>query len=252
MLRLTYLGSYYLSVFWERLTGRQAWLRELGDYFKITPEQVLRNYQNKTDYTKKLWRQKPRRTKAQIFSFYQETDYFVYRQKWFNRYKAFWDIALPFLLKRQGKFCEYGSGIGPVTAWLVKFFPGWQYTLVDLDCPVFDFAKWRFRERDNINFKTVTSRKLPLTQKYDVITCKQVFEHVPNALELSHHLVVHLNPGGWLYLDYINEPGQENLKSSARMRQQVLAFLRQTLRPVFAIDAGNAQEGYGLYLKPNS
>lgn len=210
----------------------------------------MQNYQQKYQQAKNLWQKKTRNSLQRIFSFYQETDYFIYRQKWFNRHKAFFDIALPLWLKPAGQFCEYGSGIGPVTAWLLKFFPNWGYTLVDLDCPVFDFAQWRFKQYSKVNFKTVSAVKLPLTKKYDVITCKQVLEHVPNSWALVRHLVEHLKPQGWLYLDYIHEPGQENLVASAKQRRQVLAYLQQSLKPIFTINPNSEVEGYGLYLKP--
>lgn len=248
-LRRLYLVNYYLNLASETIFHHTAWTQELADYFKITPDQAKANYLKKQVLANRLWRQKSRRSIKQIFAFYQETDYFVYRQKWFNRHKAFWDIALPFWLKKPGNFCEYGSGIGPVTAWLISRFPEWHYTLVDLNCPVFKFARWRFRQNKKVNFKTVGVDRLPLTQKYDVITCKQVLEHVPNPLELIKHLVQHLRPGGWLYLDYINEPGEENLTVSSKQRRLVLAFLAKNLTPILAIDPNNHEEGYGLYLR---
>lgn len=248
-LRWFYLAHYYLNFAGERFIRRLAWTEELSAYFKITADQVAANYLAKQALANRLWRQKTRRSIKQIFSFYQETDYFVYRQIWFNRHKSFWDIALPFWLKRSGQYCEYGSGIGPVTAWLIKYFPNWHYTLVDLSCPVFKFAHWRFHEHKNVDFKTVEIKRLPLTRQYDVITCKQVLEHVPNPLELIKHLVKHLRPGGWFYLDYINEPGGENLIASSRQRRLVLAYLAKTLRSVMAIDPDKQQEGYGLYLR---
>jgi len=246
-LRLVYLAAYHLSLAKEKLTGRQFWTKELAAYFNLTPKRVLKNYRSKQVEANRLWDKKNRNSLKQFFSFYQETDYFVYRQMWFNRHKAFWDIALPFYLKPDGSYCEYGSGIGPVTNWLIKRFPQWHYTLVDLDCPVFKFAQWRFREKKQVGFKTVGLKKLPLTKKYDVITCKQVLEHVPNPLELIKHLINHLRPGGWLYLDYINEPGGENLTQSAQQRRLVLAYLFKTLRPIFSIEPDSQKEGYGLY-----
>lgn len=246
---MAYLVNYYLNLFWEKISGQSAWSEELAQYFKISSQQVLNNLQQKKHFTDNLWHQKKRRSVPQIFSFYSETDYFIYRQKWFNRYKAFWDIALSLLLKSKGSFCEYGSGIGPVTYWLIKLFPQWQYTLVDLNCPVFSFAKWRFKSNQNVNFRQVIFNKLPLIQQYDVITCKQVLEHVPNPYDLVKHLIDHLKPGGWLYLDYIFDPGKENLAQSAKQRNKVITYLNHHLRPIFSIDKSNPAEGYGLYLK---
>ena len=245
------MAQYHWLSLLEKISRNQPWTEELAEYFHLSPAKVLTNFYKKKLLANRLWRQKARRTNSQIFSFYSETDYFVYRQKWFNRHKAFWDIALPLFLKHQGWFCEYGSGIGPVTSWLIKLFPNWHYTLVDLDCPALQFARWRFQRYHNIDFKIVRSEKLPLTQNYDVITCKQVFEHVPNALDLVKHLVAHLRPGGWLYLDYIWKSGDENLSQSSQQRKQVLTYLSTRLQPVLAINPASHEEGYGLYLKPS-
>lgn len=244
------MAQYFGQLFLEKIGWGQSWIMDLSQYFHLSLAQILSNFSQKQLPANRLWRQKKRRTRDQIFSFYSETDYFIYRQKWFNRHKAFWDIALPLFFKPRGRFCEYGSGIGPVTAWLIKYFPSWQYTLTDLDCPALQFARWRFRSNPNVNFKIVKTKSLPLTQNYDVITCKQVLEHVPNASELIKHLVNHLHPGGWLYLDYVCDPGQENLTQSARQRKQVLTYLSTYLRPVLTINPASRTEGYGLYLKP--
>lgn len=243
------MANYHLLLWREWLTGRADWAKELADYYRVTAAEILADFHKKQEQANDLWKKKNRNSIDKIFSFYSETDYFVYRQKWFNRHKAFYDIGLPLFVKKEGNFCEYGSGIGPVTAWLIDKFPGWRYTLVDLNCPAFDFARWRFRKNKNVDFKTVTSKKLPLNCQYDVITCKQVLEHVPNPRELVEHLVDHLKPGGWLYLDYINEPGSENLSVSAKNRRGTLRYLKERLHPVFAVDPEKKEEGYGLYLR---
>src|SRR5437899_2278204 len=80
---------------------------------------------------------------------------------------------------RRGVFCEYGSGVAPVTAFLRPRFPEWRYTLVDLPTPTLAFARWRFREHANVEFKEPGfGTDLPLTSPYDVITCLDVLEHV--------------------------------------------------------------------------
>ena len=249
LLRLLNLCHYHLGLIGGKFASGSAWSRELGRYFKTSPDKIVKAYQEKRPEAAKLWQKKTRRQIKAIFSFYSESDYWVYRQTYFNSHKTFLDIAYPLLFKPQGKLCEYGGGVGPVTHWLINHFPNWKYKIVDLDCPALKFSRWRFRHRPQVNFAVVRTAASPLQDNFDVITCKQVLEHVPNPLVVVKTLVKHLNPGGWLFLDYVNSPGRENLERSARQRRRVLTYLKQQLRPVFAIDPNQPEEGYGLYLR---
>lgn len=247
--RIINLVNYYLLFLREKFTKVPDWVKELCRYYRTTPAAILNQYQNKRSQTAKLWHKKKRSTINQIHSFYQETDYFVYRQVYFNHRKSFWDIALALFLKKEGNFCEYGGGVGPVTRWCLKKFPRWHYQVVDLNCPVLNFSRWRFHHHPNVTFGEVKANKLPLRQNYGVIVCKQVLEHVPNPLEVVKHLVKHLQSGGWLFLDYVNDPGAENLTTSSSQREAVLKFLHKNIQTVFSINPASNREGYGLYVK---
>jgi len=249
LLRFLNLCYYHLFALLDKFFSTSNWTEELSRYFSTSPEKIVQAYQQKRPVAAKLWLKKQRQQINQIFSFYSETDYWVYRQTYFNRNKIFLDIALALGLNSGVRFCEYGGGVGPVTHWLIDKFPRWQYQIIDLDCPALKFCRWRFRGKSNVSFKIVTSLNPPLNGNFDVITCKQVLEHVPNPLAIVRQLVKHLNPGGWLFLDYVNHPGRENLSRSARERRQVLGFLRTRLRPIFSIDPNKSDEGYGLYIK---
>jgi len=244
--RIINLVYYHLSRLLEKLGKKPAWPQELSQYFKISEQKVISQYQEKRQIAAKLWNKKNRNTVSKIQSFYNETDYFVYRQNYFNNHKAFFDIALALFLKSKGNLCEYGAGVAPATNWLIKKFPHWQYTLADLNSPTLKFIRWRFKERTNVDFAIVAS-KLPLKKKYDVIICKQVLEHVPNPLKVIKHFIKHLNSNGWLFLDFIYEPGEENLPSSAKQRKKVLQYLKERLQAISIIDPDNPAEGYGLY-----
>lgn len=249
ILRVINLIYYYFLEISEQFSSTSPWVEELSRYFKTNPDKIIQAYREKRLQAAKLWINKPRQQIKQIFSFYSETDYWVYRQTYFNRHKAFLDIALALLLKRKGRFCEYGGGVGPITHWLINKFPNWQYQIVDLDCPVLKFSRWRFRDKTNVGFKIVNSVLPPLHDNFDVITCKQVLEHVPNPMVIVQQFVKYLNPGGWLFLDYVNNPGRENLTSSAKKRQETLNYLDSHLQAIFKINPNQAHEGYGLYLK---
>lgn len=249
LLRLANLVNYHLSEMLEKITKTPSWAKELSRYFKTTPEKIIKIYWQKRQQTKTLWHKIKRQKLTKIFSFYSETDYFIYRQNYFNRHKSWWDIALALSLKKSGRLGEYGAGIGPVTNWLIKKFPHWQYHLIDLNCPTFKFSRWRFRHQKNVSFSSVQSLTPPLTGKYDVIVCKQVLEHTPNPYTICREIIKHLNPGGWLFTDFINSPGDENLDSSYQERTKTLAYLASHLQPIFKITSQGKTEGYGLYLK---
>src|SRR3990167_6161562 len=114
-------------------------------------------------------------------------------------------------------------------------------------CQAFKFSKWRFKNNSKVKFRTVGPGHLPLKEKFDIITIKQVLEHVPNPLAVIKHLADHLESGGLIFLDYINHPGEENLSASSRQRGQVLKYLETHLEPVFTINPKSPKEGYGLY-----
>ena len=249
LLRFLNLGHYYLWTILGKFSPVPRWTEELSQYYKTTPGAVVRAYQQKRPVAARLWLKKPRRQLKDIFSFYSESDYWVYRQTYFNHRKTFFDIAWPMLFKAGGSFCEYGGGVGPVTSWLIKRFPNWQYQIVDLDCPALKFSRWRFRHQPQVSLAMVRSAAPPLETSFDVITCKQVLEHVPNPLVVIKALVKHLNPGGWLFLDYVNHPGRENLIRSAQKRRQVLKYLDSQLQAIFKINPDTSHEGYGLYIK---
>jgi len=249
LLRLGNLSYYYLFAILEKFSPTPHWARELSQYFKTSPYEIIQAYQQKRPKAAQLWTTKPRQLIKQIFSFYSETDYWVYRQTYFNRHKAFLDIALALFLKPKGRFCEYGGGVGPVTHWLINKFPKWKYQIIDLDCPVLKFSRWRFKDNPNVSFKIVNSVIPPLHDNFDVIVCKQVLEHVPDPLITVKQFVKYLNPGGWLFVDYVNNPGRENLAVSAKKRQEVLNYLDSHLQAIFKINPNQAHEGYGLYLK---
>lgn len=248
-LRLLNLCHYHWFELLEKFTAKPAWAKELSLYFHTSPQKIIQAYRQKRSQAANLWSAKKRHHLKQIFSFYSETDYWIYRQTCFNSHKAFLDIVLALLLKPAGQLCEYGAGVGSVTHWLIQYFPKWHYHLIDLDCPMLNFSRWRFRKNSQVSFGVVKSMTPPLKVNFDIILCKQVLEHIPNPLVVVKQFVKHLKPGGWLFIDYVNDPGQENLSISARQRQQVLTYLKTHLQAVFNINPCSSKEGYGLYIK---
>lgn len=56
----------------------------------------------------------------------------------------------------------------------------------------------------DINYQYVMLENLPEKETYDVITCLEVIEHVPDPQKLVDDLTARLKPGGLLFLSTIN------------------------------------------------
>ena len=260
--RFLYFGGYVRRGIRHRIVeplvkpvggfGWFGWFRELSAYYRgMTIEEFWVRYANGREEAAKLWGSKPRLGEADYRAFYAETDYFVLRQMYHHRNDSFHTVAAAMRRAgRRGVFCEYGSGVAPVTAFLRPRFPEWRYTLVDLPTPTLAFARWRFREHANVEFKEPGfGTDLPLTSAYDVITCLDVLEHVINPLQVTQHLVEHVKPGGALFVNFADDAGEENLVEASAQRSQTIACIDSALRAIVPLDIGGL-ELEAQYVKP--
>lgn len=93
---------------------------------------------------------------------------------------------------------DYGSGIGSNA--LVFGLAGFDVTLADVADPLRSFARWRC-ERRGIPVRTIDLKTDGLeANRYDVITCFDVLEHVPDPLDALSRIRSALRPGGILFL----------------------------------------------------
>lgn len=237
----------------DRIGLNRSWFRELSAYYRgITIQEFWVRYTIGRMEAATLWERKPRTSETDYRSFYAETDYFVLRQMYYHRNDCYHVVASSMRRAgREGDVCEYGGGVGPVTAWLRPRFPRWRYTLVDLPSPMLEFARWRFRRFPGVETKEAgLGSDLPLTRAYDVITCLDVLEHVVNPRDVIRHLVGHLKPGGTLHLNFIHAPGGENLVESAAQRAETIAYLNATLEAAVPLRVEVPDEVYARYVKP--
>lgn len=234
----------------ERLGLNRGWFHELAPYYRgMSIHEFWVRYTLGRMDAATLWERKPRTGEVDYRSFYGETEYFVLRQMYYHRNDCHHLIASS-LTSREGDFCEYGGGVGPITAWLHPRLPRWRFTLVDLPSPVLDFARWRFRRHPNVEtLSPGLGDDLPLRRAYDVITCLDVLEHVVNPLDVVRHLVEHLKPGGTLHVNFIDAPGGENLPESAAERRATIQYLEAHLRAVVPLHVDVPVEPYARYVK---
>jgi 2-polyprenyl-3-methyl-5-hydroxy-6-metoxy-1,4-benzoquinol methylase len=95
-------------------------------------------------------------------------------------------------------FLDYGSGIGSNA--LVFGLAGFRVTLADVADPLRNFARWRC-ERRGIPVRTLDLKRETLeAAAYDVITCFDVLEHVPEPLEAVRRMRDGLRIGGVFFL----------------------------------------------------
>lgn len=249
MTRRDYLCRRRLQAL-ERVGLNRGWFRELSAYYRgLTMQEFWIRYTLLRLEASKLWDRKPREGEADYRSFFAETDYFVLRQMYYHRNSCFhWVGDALRRVGAAGDFCEYGSGVAPVTAWLRPRFPGWRFTIVDLPAPALEFARWRFRGAGNVEaLEPGFGRDLPLTRHYDVIVCLEVLEHVINPLDVVRHLAEHLKPGGRVFLNFSHDPGRENLVESAAQRTATVAWLDANLTAEVPL---GPDEWYACYVKP--
>ena len=237
----------------EKVGLNRGWFRELSAYHRgFTRQEFWVRYTVSRMDAAGLWDRKPRTGETDYRSFYGETDHFLLRQMYYHRNDCF-HVVGDSLRKagREGDFCEYGGGVGPVTAWLRPGFPGWRYTLVDLPTPALEFARWRFRNFPNVEtLEPGLGADLPLRRRYDVITCFDVLEHVFNPLEVLRHIVEHLKPGGTFHLNFIHAPGGANLAEAAEQRAEAIKLLEATMQAEVPLHVDVPEELYARYVKP--
>lgn len=101
---------------------------------------------------------------------------------------------------------DVGAKTGYWTEWLTQ--QGAVVTAVDINSEDLDIC-----QASNPNIKCVKARAeiMELGEKYDLIFCKDVIEHVPDDKELIANLRRHLEPGGLFILGTHNQWSITNL-----------------------------------------
>lgn len=223
------------------------YMKDVMDYSGLSIAECLERAKNKALH-KELWDMRERKTESEYQEFYQESDFYIYRQPW--RYRHYTWHFLATMLPLRGSMVDYGCGAAVMTEWMSRRYPAHQYVATDIQSASLDFVKFRFQGRTNVEVKTIGLGKsgLPLTDEYNLIICCEVMEHTYNPDEICQHFIEYLAPEGLLYLNYQNSGWEgENLIESRQKRDLALAILQEGLKPLKAVDESGSD--WGLYQK---
>lgn len=241
------------------------WYDDLCEYYGVTPEQAIelgaRSKGRKPSFPssktcgaisgktwEELWEQKPRDTLGQKFEFYKDIGaWSAFRQVFYRKdfnYRYFYNkFCTP-----QSSVIEYGCGVAPMTNYLVERLGdnhNMRFILVDVSSEHFEFAKWRLsRKAPNSKFKFVDVTEdnvLPmLDDTFDFICIMDVFEHLPNPLDVLYSLHSRCISGGHLVETWIDhkpeDVSEDDLAVAAEQRSDGIAFLYENFDLVENLD----------------
>lgn len=104
---------------------------------------------------------------------------------------------------------EFGCGSAPIILSYFEFFkpdPRIHWTMADIEYLAFHYGCFRFRHCKNVHpvlLKHEDDFRLITEQKFDVIFCTTVFEHLNAPVRTIRDFYEQLNPGGLVVFDYV-------------------------------------------------
>ncbi len=178
-------------------------LRDASTFFNISEDAC---YERIISYHPRelaeLWRKLNPQTPAEIRSFYQSTDLYIWELlQWHAsarsdvRWNAIYEVIGSFPPKTHPRVLDYGCGIGSVALYFAE--QGYKVTVADIPGPTLQFAYHRFRNRGLLVELIEVKEDLPqLSGPYDILVCLDVLEHVPEPDRLLFHLARNIRKGG--------------------------------------------------------
>jgi len=197
------------------------WYDDLCDYYNVSPKDAIELGIRKTGRRpnlpssttckavngknfEELWSMKPRQTIQDKMDFYKDIGAWqVFRQCNYRHDFNYGNIYFPYLTKTSS-IVEYGCGVAPLTNYIIEHantignIENMKFSLVDVAGEHFEFAKWRLHKKaPNIKFyfyEINSNCMVPLFDvKFDIICIMDVFEHLPNPMDVMVNLYKHSN-----------------------------------------------------------
>lgn len=177
------------------------------------------------------------RSGAQNLKGWEDSRTVYYLFSWQYKY-AFNPIMYKYIrwVKRHDNVLEYGCGMAPIAAALVRFRRHLDIRITCADIPAIwlHFIQWKFRGLGFVRVIPVGQNyKFPPEEKYDIIFCREVLEHLSSPLDTLKQLHGQLNRGGLLIFDFATTEGKGLDRESAMMeRPAALEFIQKNFRVI--------------------
>jgi 2-polyprenyl-3-methyl-5-hydroxy-6-metoxy-1,4-benzoquinol methylase len=134
---------------------------------------------------------------------------------------------------------EYGCGVAPMTNFLLENFDVSKinFTLIDVPGEHLEFAKWRLKKKiDNNNLRLIeitADRLIPshCEENFDFVCIMDVYEHLPNPLNVTNWLLSKMNPGSVMVETWVKHPdgpGEADLLEAEEQRDETMKLLEQS------------------------
>lgn len=248
LLKMYFTGALYKSGILEKLIYSNLyinWFYEFRkfwvDYLKNRPIDVIDFHFLRFNYRKKFQEilHEDEKSPQKFIKSWQryENISILFSTIWKYAKSQYLDFY-PFLkyIPNNAHILKYGCGIAPITEGLIKYCPykNLKFTIADIKQINFLYARWKFSKKKYINFVTIDPAildNLPINEKYDVILCLTVLEHLPNPFEIIKVLYSHLEQEGVLFFDYIKgEGGGLDTRKAVIERGKILTFIERNFK----------------------
>lgn len=190
-------------------------LAELGEYFKLPPDQIKERCINWQKYSVEEWQACDRESAQGLLDFYQTQVSWIFTTMWHHCQQYHEQVPaqtteVALRLSRAphclppGQHLDFGAGPGTSSVFFHAL--GWQVSLAEISTTMLDFARWRLAKHAvPATFYDTTRETLP-DQTFDLITAFDVIVHIPDAPATLADLRRKLKPGGYLVFNIDNRP----------------------------------------------
>ena len=133
--------------------------------------------------------------------FYKLLDLFFLRG-WYIR-KVIREVAGPLEERGEWRLLDAGCGFGQYDRFLLRTFPNIRIDAVDLKEEYLDDCRYYFSEemeRNRIRFERQNLLEVDYDERFDVVICVDVLEHIVEDVEVMRNLGEALRPGGYFLM----------------------------------------------------
>ena len=217
-----------MFIFRARILDTQ--LRDVSEYLKIPIQKTIINAEIKDTVNEEiLWNEKERNNIDDYRDYYSKNIHYLERQDFYN-------LNHPKLLsefrnlKKNANILDYGCGTAVLALDAKKTRKDLNIFLADIpEAITKKYVIWRFNKY-NLAYQWIDIPKnenIDINNKFDLIRCHDVFEHCFYPLDVIKFFYQHLNYGGILSFDYLENQviEKEVTKQSQRFRKEVLRFV---------------------------